>query len=53
MRIVLEVRGGAVYAINTNGGGFTNLYNLPLGGASIGQNPAAGVTLVPSQRHGK
>ena len=37
--------GGAVFAINTNGTGFTNLYSFPLGGASIGQNPAAGVIL--------
>ena len=37
--------GGSIFAINTNSTGYTNLFSFPLGGASIGQNPAAGLTL--------
>jgi uncharacterized repeat protein (TIGR03803 family) len=36
--------GGIVFGINTNSTGFTNLYNFPLGGASTGQEPEAGLS---------
>jgi uncharacterized repeat protein (TIGR03803 family) len=37
--------GGTVFAVSTNGTGYTNLYNFSLGGSSFGSEPFAGVVI--------
>jgi uncharacterized repeat protein (TIGR03803 family) len=37
--------GGTVFAVSTNGTGYTNLYNFSLGGSSFGSEPYAGLVV--------
>ncbi|MFZ1074056.1 MAG: choice-of-anchor tandem repeat GloVer-containing protein [Verrucomicrobiia bacterium] len=37
--------GGTVFAVSTNGTGYTNLYNFSLGGSSFGSEPFAGLVV--------
>lgn len=43
---------GSVFGINTNGTGYTNLYSFPSNPNGVGQEPAAGLTLVGNILYG-